>query len=172
MAPWCFFRLSEQVMLLSLAGNGVLQLLKSYFQFFRLDDWEGNDADNPQETKFKQGIEEQKVWQFRKNPYSLLLGFFPSCIMLPLLGLNPLYHFLKMYFLVSRWFISSIFLSFGFALEILLNQKQLFHFLKFSSPSLADFYFPQKMELSRCFLICLFFPKYGLNQFTFVLSIV
>ncbi|XP_058670340.1 putative bifunctional UDP-N-acetylglucosamine transferase and deubiquitinase ALG13 [Ammospiza caudacuta] len=26
----------------------------------RLDDWEGNDADNPQETKFKQGIEEQK----------------------------------------------------------------------------------------------------------------
>ncbi|XP_054372349.1 putative bifunctional UDP-N-acetylglucosamine transferase and deubiquitinase ALG13 [Molothrus ater] len=26
----------------------------------RLDDWEGNDADNPQETKFKQSIEEQK----------------------------------------------------------------------------------------------------------------
>ncbi|XP_033370015.1 putative bifunctional UDP-N-acetylglucosamine transferase and deubiquitinase ALG13 isoform X1 [Parus major] len=26
----------------------------------RLDDWEGNDTDNPQETKFKQGIEEQK----------------------------------------------------------------------------------------------------------------
>ncbi|XP_064568938.1 putative bifunctional UDP-N-acetylglucosamine transferase and deubiquitinase ALG13 [Zonotrichia leucophrys gambelii] len=26
----------------------------------RLDDWEGNDADNPQETKFRQGIEEQK----------------------------------------------------------------------------------------------------------------
>ncbi|KAF4800156.1 hypothetical protein TURU_047291 [Turdus rufiventris] len=26
----------------------------------RLDDWEGNDTDNPQEIKFKQGIEEQK----------------------------------------------------------------------------------------------------------------
>nr|XP_031360679.1 putative bifunctional UDP-N-acetylglucosamine transferase and deubiquitinase ALG13 [Lonchura striata domestica] len=26
----------------------------------RLGDWEGNDTDNPQETKFKQGIEEQK----------------------------------------------------------------------------------------------------------------
>ncbi|XP_016153812.1 PREDICTED: putative bifunctional UDP-N-acetylglucosamine transferase and deubiquitinase ALG13 [Ficedula albicollis] len=26
----------------------------------RLDEWEGNDTDNPQETKFKQGIEEQK----------------------------------------------------------------------------------------------------------------
>ncbi|XP_017593126.1 PREDICTED: putative bifunctional UDP-N-acetylglucosamine transferase and deubiquitinase ALG13 isoform X8 [Corvus brachyrhynchos] len=26
----------------------------------RLDNWEGNDMDNPQETKFKQGIEEQK----------------------------------------------------------------------------------------------------------------
>ena len=32
-----------------------------------MDDWEGNDTDNPQEDKFKKGIEEEKVCQLGKN---------------------------------------------------------------------------------------------------------
>lgn len=32
-----------------------------------MDDWQGNDTDNPQEDKFKQAIEEEKVCQLGKN---------------------------------------------------------------------------------------------------------
>lgn len=33
----------------------------------RGDNWEGNDADNPVEDKFRQGTEESKVRQLGKN---------------------------------------------------------------------------------------------------------
>lgn len=77
-----------------------------------MDDWEGNDTDNPQEDKFKQGIEEEKVCQLGKNSLWWWFGVFfvlfccCCCMMLPLLGLNPLFHFLKMTF----WKVGGLFL--------------------------------------------------------------
>lgn len=44
-----------------------------------MDDWEGNDTDNPQEDKFKQGIEEEKVCQLGKNSLWWWFGVFLFC---------------------------------------------------------------------------------------------
>ncbi|XP_074910655.1 UDP-N-acetylglucosamine transferase subunit ALG13 [Buteo buteo] len=47
----------------------------------RVDDWEGNDTDNPQEDKFKQGIEEEKLPENPSKmpvPYKVLKALDPE----------------------------------------------------------------------------------------------
>ncbi|XP_009976099.1 PREDICTED: putative bifunctional UDP-N-acetylglucosamine transferase and deubiquitinase ALG13, partial [Tauraco erythrolophus] len=47
----------------------------------RVDDWEGNDTDNPQEDKFKQGIEEEKPPEIPSKlpvPYKVLKALDPE----------------------------------------------------------------------------------------------